>query len=136
MAEFEEKLGAILNDPRAMGQIMALARSLGGDGAPPPPAEEVRDAVYEPVPLPPSEEPSQPVSGGGLDLDPRLLAVGMKALSAYRDENNEKARLLQALRPFVKETRYRKVDKAVQIARVSRAIRAALDGFKGGEEGV
>ena len=28
MAELEEKLNAILGDPNAMGQIMALARSL------------------------------------------------------------------------------------------------------------
>ena len=44
MAEFEEKLGAILNDPQAMGQIMALAQALNknsapseGPSAPPPP---------------------------------------------------------------------------------------------------
>ena len=34
MAEFEETLGAILNDPQAMGQIMALARTLSGNSAP------------------------------------------------------------------------------------------------------
>ena len=44
MAEFEEKLGAILNDPQAMGQIMALAQALNKNSAPsegpsaPPPA--------------------------------------------------------------------------------------------------
>ncbi len=32
MAEFEEKLNAILSDPKAMGQIMSIARALGGDG--------------------------------------------------------------------------------------------------------
>ncbi len=35
MAELEEKLNAILGDPDAMGQIMALARSLGGGGGSP-----------------------------------------------------------------------------------------------------
>ncbi len=37
MGEMEDKLNAILNDPSAMGQIMALAQSLGG-GAPRPQA--------------------------------------------------------------------------------------------------
>lgn len=136
MAEFEEKLGAILNNPQAMGQIMALAQSLGGNSAPPPSAAEAQDAVFEPVTFDtPGDAPeASPLSG--IDLDPRLLAMGMKAISAYQDPNNEKAQLLQALRPFVKEARYRKVDKAVQIARISKAIRAVLDGFKGGDEGV
>ena len=35
MAEFEEKLNSILGNEKAMGQIMALARSLsGGERAP------------------------------------------------------------------------------------------------------
>ena len=136
MAEFEEKLGAILNNPQAMGQIMALAQSLGGDNPSPPPPAEAQDAVFEPVTFETPDTPSEASSADGLDLDPRLLAMGMKAISAYQDPNNDKAKLLQALRPFVKETRYRKVDKAVQIARISKAIRAVLDSFKGGEEGV
>ena len=32
MGQWEEKLGAILNNPQAMGQIMSLAQSLGGQG--------------------------------------------------------------------------------------------------------
>lgn len=143
MAEFEEKLGSILNDPQAMAQIMALARSLSGgpaprDETPPPslPAPEVREDAYEPVSFSTGSEAENSQSFAGLDLDPRLLSLGMKALSAYRDESDEKARLLQALRPFVREERYGKIDKAVQIARISKAVRAVLDGFKGGAENV
>lgn len=131
MAEFEEKLDAILNDPQAMGQIMALAQSLGGTGdrqaAPLPSRDPSQEADYEPVDGP---------SPAGLNLNPRLVEVGMKALSAYQDTDNKKAALLQALRPFVKEERAGKLDKAVEITRISKAIRAVLDGLKGGEEGV
>lgn len=135
MAEFEDKLGAILNDPQAMQQIMSLARSLGGG------ASGKNEAAETPSSLPPETAEFEPVSDSGaplsgLNLDPRLLEVGMKAISAYQDPSNEKAALLLALRPFVKEERYKKVDKAVQIAKISKAIRAALDGLKGGEEGV
>lgn len=139
MAEFEEKLGSILNNPQAMQQIMSLAQSLGGGSSrkddeaaetpPSLPPEQAQTAEFEPV-----SDDSSPLSG--LSLDPRLLEVGMRAVSAYQDPNNEKAALLQALRPFVKEERYKKVDKAVRIAKLSKAIRAALDGLKGGEEGV
>jgi hypothetical protein len=34
----------------------------------------------------------------------------------------------------VKEKRYAKLDKAIQIAKLSRMIRVALDTFKGGGE--
>ena len=43
--------------------------------------------------------------------------------------------LLTAMKPFLKPERYAKVDKAVQIARLSRVIRAAFQLFKkSGEE--
>ncbi len=156
MAEFEEKLGAILNNPQAMSQIMALAQSLGGnspknsekqsvsDGSAPSlaasslpssaSADKAQEGVFEPVTFSETQESEEIPSFSSLNLDPRLLEMGMKAMSAYQDPNNAKAALLQALRPFVKEERYKKVDKAVQIARISKAIRVVLDGFKGGEE--
>lgn len=123
MAEWEEKLGAILNNPQAMGQIMELAKSIGGGGEQPAAAT-----------APAAPETETPTVGGG--IDPRLMEVGMRALAAYQDADDRKTALLQALRPFVREERYKKVDKAIQIARVSKAIRAALDGFKGGESPV
>ena len=43
--------------------------------------------------------------------------------------------LLNALKPFVKEQRYAKIDKAVQIAKLSRMIRMALDMFRAKEDG-
>lgn len=144
MAEFEDKLGAILNNPQAMQQIMALAQSLGGNSSQKgreqeisatssPSVQEVQDAMFEPVSLEKTSDEAENSPFEGLNIDPRLLAMGMRAISAYQDQNNSKALLLQALRPFVKEKRYEKVDKAVQIAKISKAIRAVLDGFKGGE---
>lgn len=152
MAELEEKLGAILNNPQAMGQIMALAQSLGGNStkssekqavsapsaqslppSPSPSAEVGEEAVFEPVTFQKTQETAESSPFSGLNLDPRLLEMGMKAISAYQDPDDSKALLLQALRPFVKEERHKKVDKAVQIARISKAIRVVLDGFKGGE---
>ena len=85
-------------------------------------------------------------SGGGTDplaalgnLDPRLIQTGMRLLSEYNSTDDRKTALLMALRPFVKEERFAKVDRAVQIARLSRVIRVALHVFKdsgGGTEDV
>ena len=77
MSELEDKLNTILGDPQAMGQIMALAQSLGSGKdqqpeAPPPP-----DHRDEPPP-------------------------------------------------------YAKLDRAIQIAKLSRLIRVALEVLRGG----
>lgn len=128
MAQWEDKLGAILNNPQAMSQIMSIAQSLDG-AQDSQSASDAQTAPAEPVSPPAAESADM-----GLELDPKLMEVGMRALAAYRDPNNDRAALLQALRPFVKESRYSKIDKAVQIARLSKVVRAALDGWKG-EEG-
>jgi hypothetical protein len=60
--------------------------------------------------------------------------MASKVLGAYQSGDDDRTALLQALRPFVKEKRYAKLDKAIQIAKLSRMIRVALDAFKGGGE--
>ena len=42
--------------------------------------------------------------------------------------------LLAALRPYVREERYAKLDKAIQIAKLSRLIRSGLDLFRARKE--
>lgn len=147
MSELEDKLNAILGNPQAMSQIMSLAQSLGGgsaSGSPEP--EPSPPPVAGPAAAPAASTPdlsallgslmgnssgnSSGSSSGG--LDPRLLTLVSKVMSEYQSNDDGRAALLQALRPFVKEKRYAKLDKAIQIARLSRMIRIALDVFKGG----
>ena len=132
MGELEEKLNAVLGDPQAMSQIMALAQSLGGPAS--APSEQAAPA---PKAEPPSAGPDlssllEGLSGGG--LDPRLMQVAFRVMNDPRANNDERVALLQALRPFVRERRYAKLDKAIQIARLARLIRIALDTFKGGDK--
>ena len=62
MGEFEEKLNSILGDKEAMGQIMALAQSLGKPAPPAPkPEEETREPGWERTGAP------APESGAGED---------------------------------------------------------------------
>lgn len=163
MSELEDKLSAILGNPQAMSQIMSLAQSLGGgassagDGAragtdPAPPAAPAEQTGAAPAPPEPGDAPAAPagqgsaqsaapdlsgllgaLGGGGSGLDPRLLTLATRVMQEYQSEDDGRIALLNALRPFVKEKRYAKVDKAIQIARLSRLIRVALDVFKGGD---
>ena len=111
MAEFEEKLNQILSSPQAMEQIMSLASSLSGEGL------------------------SLPSAGGlsGLlgSLDPEMISKVMTLLSTYQNGSDEKTRLLEAMKPFLRPERQSKLDRAVQITRLSRVIRSAMNMFGG-----
>ncbi len=135
MSEFEDKLGAILGDQNAMAQIMALAQSLGGGQESAPPAAAPPAAPPPPAPAaaqPPAELPDLSGMFGMLgNLDPALIQSGMKLFSEFSSGEDEKTALLLALKPFLKEERYAKVDRAVQIARLSRVLRVAFQLFKG-----
>ena len=134
MAELEEKLNAILGNQEAMGQIMALARSLsaGGPEGGEPPGEEAPQGRESP----PAHAPAPDLSGLLGQIDPEMLQMGMRLLREYQANDDRNAALLQALQPFVREERRSRLDKALQIARVTRLVRAALETMGGrGEEG-
>lgn len=118
MADFEEKLESILNNPQAMSQIMSLAQSLGASSGPaePPPADAAPAS-----------------SDAGIPLDPRLLSGLTTLLSQYNRGDDEKAALLRALKPFVREQRYARLDRAIQITKLSRIARMALELFRSEE---
>lgn len=125
MSELEDKLGAILSNQEAMSQIMALAQSLGKSGSPPP----------EPPEQPPPQEAAQGQGGGDLfsalgNLDPRFISMAMRLAGEYSSNDDRRAALLEALRPFVKAERYAKLDKAIQISKLTRVVRIALDSFR------
>ncbi|MCI9367677.1 MAG: hypothetical protein HFF19_05285 [Oscillospiraceae bacterium] len=145
MSELEEKLEGILGNPQAMAQIMSLAQSLNSGGAAqqsnsePPPDGQPSSA---PAPSPPSSPEAQPSSSaaapslgglggllGGLNsLDPQMLSAAANLMGQFTSgEDDKRTALLTALRPFVKEQRYAKLDKAIQIAKLSRLIRSGLD---------
>ena len=134
MAELEEQLNSILGDPEAMGKIMALARSLSGGEAGKP--EESGPAG------PQSGEPEQE-KGEGPDLsgllrqmDPGMLQMGMRLFQDYQHRDDRSAALLAALRPFLKEDRRARLDRALELVRMVRLVRAVLGAAGGkGERG-
>lgn len=136
MAGFEEQLNSILGNQEAMGQIMALARSLSGeqppaaetDGQPCAPAEE---GTYVPV----AAEPPPPDLSALLgQIDPKMLRLGMEVMRQVQNTSDRNAALLNALRPFLREERQARLERAIQIARMARAIRVSLS-VLGGKEG-
>lgn len=122
MGELDEKLNAILGNPEAMGQIMALANSLGGSGG-----GNKEEKEQEPVQSCPGGQDSSELFSAFGEIDPRMLQMGMKVLREYREGEDKKTALICALRPFVREERWETLDRAIRIAKLSRVIRVVID---------
>lgn len=133
MAEFDDKLNSILSNPDAMSQIMQLAQSLsGGSGA------EQQAAPAPSPPLPRQAPPAPPAGGGDLlssltgGMDPGLLARLLPVIQELGSQHDSNARqLLYALRPYLKEERQEKVERALQLARLFHLGKKFLSGWEG-----
>lgn len=148
MAEFEDKLNAILGDPEAMEQIVSIAKALTGEQEPAPAASPDPPPEETPPAAPNSQPDWQNLLGllGGLggggdnplsalgDLDPQLIQTAVTLFSEYSATDDRKVALLAALKPFLKPERQAKVDRAMQLARLARVIRVAFRLFQSNRE--
>ena len=101
MDDMESKLGAILNNPDMMAQIMSMAQQFsGGESAPSPP----------PPPQPTSNIPD------GLDIGMLMKVAGM-ANSANVDKDQRA--LLLALRPYLTSERIGRLEKAMRASKLA-----------------
>lgn len=126
MEDFEGKLNSILSSPEAMSQIMALADSLSGKPGGDAPAQEPQPQGGSAVTPAAAENPLSLLQG----LDPSMLATLSRLYQEYARGGDEKAALLAAMRPFLQPERQAKLDKALQITRISRVIQTAFRLFR------
>ena len=106
MDDLEQKIQSVLSDPAQMAQVLEMAKSLGITlpEASAPPAEPPEAAAQPEPPKPDAPPPTPP--GGGL---------------AQRQEA-----LLRALEPFLRPARREKIERALQIARLTNLAGGAL----------
>ena len=96
MEDMESKIGAILNNPQMMEQIMSLAQNLGGEqSAKPPPAEE-----------------------GFPEIDMATVQK-MTSLIGKTGIDGKQRALLQALGPYLSSQRIHKLEKAMRAAKLA-----------------
>lgn len=105
MADFNEMLTQVLSNPQAVSQIQALAQNLG---------------LQNQSPAPPKQEHTPH------GQDPMELMRGLLQLSRQSSGDEKQIALFQALKPFVRPERAAKLDKAIQVARISRLAGNAL----------
>lgn len=106
MEEMEKKLSAMLNDPKIMEQVAAMARSLGAD-APREEQEHKGQERQEPGP----SAPAMPDLSG-------LQAIAGLAGQGSLDKNQQA--LIKALRPYLHSQRLNRLEKAMRASQMAR----------------
>lgn len=104
MDDINEKLNTLLSDPDSMARIMQLAQQLsGGSGG---------QQTAAPSPPPPAAPPAVP------NIDPQLIARFLPLIQEFSRDNSQTTQLLYALRPFLKDGKQEKVERAARLARL------------------
>lgn len=135
MADLPAFLQQAMANPQIMSQVAALAQSLGMQNGQIPSAPLPK----EDSPVPPVQEQVAPVFSGGavpqfhmptMDAfpqpDPRQLMGSLLQMSQRMGGDERQQALIQALKPFIRPERARKLERAIQIARMSRLAGQAL----------
>lgn len=138
MAEFDEKLNSLLSDPNAMAQIMQLAQSITGgqeQQSAPPPSPPPSPQQPRPAPQPQAASPAFPTAdmlsslAGG--MDPKLLMKLLPLVQELGGQDSNARTLLYALRPYLKEERQQKIERALQLARLFHVGKKFLASWEG-----
>lgn len=129
MSEFDEKLNALLSDPDRMAQIMQMAQTLSGTSA---------TTQQQSPPTPPPQPQAPPIFNGDIlssltgGLDPKLLMRLLPVIQELGSDSNSSARtLLYALRPYLKQERQARVERALQLAKLLHIGKKLFAGWEG-----
>lgn len=106
MDGLEEQIGRLLNDPEQLQRLAGLAQSLMG-----------------------GESPPQSAPG----LPPGILQSLGARMGADAPAGREQA-LLQAMRPYLSEKRRGKLDRAMELVKMLRLARLAMEAGGGGHD--
>jgi len=129
----EGKLQAMLNDPASMEKVMSIAKSLSSGSA------SVTDAKPESAVasnLPAVLDAVTPAGDAGnlmrmiSGMDPKVLNGMSRVISEYSRPDDDRVRLLHALKPYMREGRRDKMDQAVKIVKLAHTAKIAMETFR------
>ena len=103
MDDLEQKLGAVLNNPQLMQQIMSMAQSMGAQ----------------------PQQQKQPEEAGFPAIDPGMLAK-LSGLSNQGTIDREQQALLKALNPYLSKDRIGRLERAMRAAKMAKLAGAFL----------
>lgn len=114
MGEMEEKLGAILNDPNMMSQIMAMAQAMGA-----------QQQKQDPQPPQQAQALAPPQQTAGPEIDMAMLQK-LSGLASHNTIDRDQQALLKALSPYLHKERLNKLERAMRAAKMARFASAAF----------
>lgn len=119
-ADLSQLLSQVMSNPQMMAQISSLAQSLGLQGGEPDtgfpqPQQETFQQAAAPV-----------FSSMSPQMDPAQLMGSLIQMAGTMGGDDRQLALIQALKPFVRPERARKLERAVQVARMSRLAEQAI----------
>lgn len=113
MSELEEKLGAILNNPQMLSQIMSMAQAMSAQ-------QQKQDA---PAQQPPQAPPPPPPQVPEFDITALQKLSGLATQSSV---DRDQQALLKALSPYLHKERLNKLERAMRAAKLARFASAAF----------
>ena len=127
MDGLEEKLNKILSDPKALGSVMEIAKSLGG-------GEETK--VSDRADYAADRSDRQEASDNGLgdllgSVDPAMIGKMLSLFGEFNKGDDKRTQLLYALKPYMRKERQGKIEKATKLVKIAKTARVALSGFGG-----
>ena len=100
MDELEQKLGAVLNNPQLMQQIMSMAQAMGSQ---PPQTEPQKQPEQQAIPA----------------IDPGMLTK-LAGLSRQSSIDRDQQTLLKALNPYLSKDRIGRLERAMRAAKMAK----------------
>ena len=132
MSEFEDKLNKILSSPEDLQKIMNIAKSFSGGG-------EAKGAPTGEGGAKPGGSAMPDLSSMGSllgNIDPKMIGLITRVMGEYSGTKNDKAALITALKPYLKEDRRQQIDKAAEMAKLARIATLAFSEFSGDKKDV
>lgn len=109
MDDMQQKLNAILGNPEAMQQLMAMAQALGQSQIPQEPSTAPQEAA-------PASAPAAGFIPQGLDIGTIQRIAGLAQQTGI-DKNQQT--LLKALSPYLNREHITKLEKAMRAAKLA-----------------
>lgn len=136
MSELQDKLNSLLSDPAGMAQVVQLAQQLSST-MDSPAAQSNQAAAPPPGPSPsapgPPPAPPNPAGPGSLlgGIDLNTVSKFLPMLQALSSDQSHSMQLLNALRPYLKEEKQGKVERAARLARLITVGKRFLTEWEG-----
>lgn len=126
MSELQDKLNSLLSDPAGMAQVVQLAQQLSSTMEP---SAAPTPQSGAPTPPPSPNPPPSTALPGGIDLS--TVSRFLPMLQALSSDQSHSMQLLNVLRPYLKEEKQGKVERAARLARLITVGKRFLTEWEG-----